>query len=116
MDCLESIKWKNIPMYCQVAISGYDMKYGKQLREIIMDDSYFVCDDERILDINNHPAMILFRYLYNSLERLSIRNTTLYSGNTAIPQDALIKFVRYASPKLNMIMFQLERPEIILLN
>ena len=91
-----------------------------------MDDSYFVCDDEKILDVNNHPAMILFRYLYNSLERFSIRNTTLYPDNTAIPQDALIKFVRYAPPKLkwfrsdrlnrNMIMLQLERPEIILLN
>ena len=83
---------------------------------------------EELSDLEGHDEVFLFRFC-KSIERLSIRNATYYSGSKRtrnIPQNALIKFVRKAPASLrwfrsdlteeNIVMLQKERPEIELLN
>jgi hypothetical protein len=132
---LEKITCQNITKDFNISLSGIDMRLSDHLKEIYMDSSVFLCNNDRqkkdFSDLNN-PTLnkyFIFHYCCKSLERVSIRNAKLYKYDSSpkiIPQNALIKFVRNAPPSLrwfrsdlthaNMDMLQLERPDIELLN
>ena len=123
---------------------GHEFLNCNGLKELILDDSWFFIAKTRFVsrggvvtkrrgmralsNLDGHHKYFLF-HICKSIERLSIRNATYYSGSKRtrnIPQNALIKFVRKAPASLrwfrsdlteeNIVMLQKERPEIELLN
>ena len=120
-------------------VSGYEMQYPKNLKEINMNNSTFVVfvDDRKISDLNNHHEIFMFHECCKALEHVSIRymNWNFSLGHNfnndedrklILIQNILIKFVRNAPPTLhwfrsdltldNMTMLRMERPGIELLN
>jgi hypothetical protein len=128
---LEKITWNNIPCASSsMYMDGFIMRSAKNLKEIIMDDSEFSypADIVLLLNLEIRRNTFIFHVCSKALERVSIRNAKyLLDGSCyAVPQNALIKFVRNAPSTLrwfrsnlskeNMNMLHLERPEIELLN
>ena len=132
----EKVTWNNIKIKSYIAINGKFMESSNNLKEIIMDDSEFSCrisEGDTMSDLGNHRDTFIFNCCSTALERVSIRNAkwviSYYGGRRgpiAVPQNALIKFVRNAPTSLrwfrsdltieNMNMLRLERPTIELLN
>ena len=142
---LEKITWNNMDLSSYTFLSNaYNGNLASNLTELYMDDAtFFVFTSElrdgRLSDFENkEPAGIFLfhRCTRNSkvLERLSIKNAK-YGGDLniqrdvptgvpvlAIPQAALVKYVRNAPTSLrwfrsdlspeNITMLQLERPDI----
>ena len=131
---LERITWNNIDSPSNIYLDGCDMKEATNLREIIMDGSFFTCDEgiDEISDLKNHPRSFLFCQLESQvLERISIRRAKFHNYDQQqvykkFPQNALIKFIRNAPPSLrwfrsdlsqkNIDMLRLEQPGIEFLN
>jgi len=129
---LEKITWCHIHGCSHINVNGEGMESATNLREIIMDASFFYgrTDLGRMSDLNNHPHFFLFHRCCNQgLERLSIRNAihAVYGqSKSSVSQNALIKFVRNVPSTLkwfrsdlthdNLNMLRLERPDIELLN
>ena len=147
---LEKLTWNNIGRHrdtCLWTTCGWNLGGGKRgIREVIMDNAIFhevyIADRpaqntwEKVQNLRDYPTTFLFHECCQGLERLSIRKAhwrkqTLKGLDrrehvTAIPQNALIKFVRHAPPllrwfrsdltKANIAMLQLERPTIQFLN
>ena len=147
---LEKLTWNNIGRHrdtCLWTTCGWNLGGGKRgIREVIMDNAIFheVCIAdlpaqntwEKVQNLHDYPTTFLFHECCQGLEKLSIRKAhwrkqTLKGLDrrehvTAIPQNALIKFVRHAPPllrwfrsdltKANIAMLQLERPTIQFLN
>jgi hypothetical protein len=132
---LEKVTWNNINKYSIVNLDGCNMKSSDNLKEIIMDDSEFVCCQtvkDIISNLENYRNNFIFHHCSKALERVSIRNAkvcemiTRDEPTVVIPQNALIKFVRSAPPSLrwfrsdltpeNIRMLKNERPEIKCLN
>ena len=131
----------NIDFSSVVTISGYRwMEYASKLKELYMDDSVFYDQGqspstpnliEKMSDLENeeHAGIFLFNECTSKvLERVSIKNAK-YGRDPeqqvdlpAIPQTALIKYVRNAPISLrwfcsdlsdkNITMLQHERPDI----
>jgi hypothetical protein len=133
---LEKVTWNNNSDFYS---NGYNMKFHKNLKEIIMDDSVFllcVLQKENMSNLDNHRDEFILHRCSKVLERVSIRNAKWYTSirnntrknniNEVIPQSLLIKFVRNGPTSLrwfrsdltqdNMTMLRLERPEIESLN
>ena len=131
---LETITWNNIEYQSAVTLSGYQLRNGKTLKEICMDNSVFYgyhSHHGMFLDLENdeYSDRILFHRCSSTvLERVSIKNARYGRNNTTkiLPQNMLIKFVRKSPPSLrwfrsdlspeNMTMLRSERPEIELVN
>ena len=135
---LEKITWHNIDRkQSTIDIDGWYMWNATNLREIYMDNSVFCVEDvderDQLLDLENDEYSNIFLFHKCSsklLERVSIRNAKWYTcgirGETVIPQNALIKFVRNAPTSLrwfrsdltkdNMTILRSERPDIELVN
>ena len=139
-SCLEKLTWDNINFSSVVTISGYRwMDYASKLKELYMDDSVFYDQGqspstpnliEKMSDLENeeHAGIFLFNECTSKvLERVSIKNAKYGSDHEqedfpAIPQTALIKYVRKAPISLrwfrsdlsdeNITMLQHERPDI----
>ena len=130
---LETITWNNIEYQSEVSLSGYQLRNGKTLKEIYMDNSvFFTGYSDKLSDLENdqYSDCFLFHHCSSTvLERVSIKNAKhreyIYTA-TILPQNALIKFVRKSPPSLrwfrsdlsseNMTMLRSERPEIELVN
>ena len=133
-SCLEKLTYNHIDLLTAVTISGYRwMDCASKLKELYMDDSVFY--DQRLIDrmsdLENeeHASTFLFNECTSKvLERVSIKNAK-YGRDPeqqvdlpAIPQTALIKYVRNAPISLrwfcsdlsdkNITMLQHERPDI----
>ena len=135
---LEKITWHNIDRkQSTIDIDGWYMWNATNLREIYMDNSVFCVEDvderDQLLDLENDEYSNIFLFHKCSsklLERVSIRNAKWVccasDDLTAIPQNALIKFIRNAPTSLrwfrsdltedNMNMLRSERPGIELVN
>ena len=127
---LETITWNNIAYQSKVSLSGYQLRNGKTLKEIYMDNSVFY-GYHPAMDLENdeYSHFFLFHHCSSSvLERVSIKNAKYEGNNTTkiLPQNTLIKFVRKSPPSLrwfrsdssseNMTKLRSERPEIELVN
>jgi hypothetical protein len=106
-------------------LSGHELRFSDNLKEIYMDNSVFFFGFAKFSDLINHPEVFIFHHCCKSLERVSIRNVKhLLHGE--ISQNALVKFVRNAPSSMrwfrsdlsqdNITMLRLERPEIELVN
>ena len=132
---LEKVTWNNINKNSKVNLDGCNMESSNNLKEIIMDDSEFVCCQtvkDIISNLENYRNNFIFHHCSKALERVSIRNAkvcemiTRDEPTVVIPQNALIKFVRNAPSSMrwfrsdltleNMNMLRMERPGIELLN
>jgi hypothetical protein len=135
---LEKITWHCIDRkQSAIDIDGCDMGHAANLKQLYMDDAVFGLENagarHQLSDLENdeHSNIFLFHHFSGSsklLERVSIRNAKWYRypEETAIPQNALIKFVRNAPTSLrwfrsdlteeNMTMLRSERPGIELVN
>ena len=134
---LEKITWHNIDRkQSAIEIDGWDMMHATNLKHIYMDGSVFYVGDDgrdKFSDLENdeHSDIFPFHKLSSKLlERVSIRNAKWVccasDDLTAIPQNALIKFIRNAPTSLrwfrsdltedNMNMLRSERPGIELVN
>ena len=138
---LKRITWNNINPSSHVFLTGpYLGNYASRLQELYMDDSTFLdigrdlIDGGRMSDLDHkaHAGIFLFyKCTKNSklLRRVSIKNAKYIGSRSeekndlhAIPQTALIKYVRNAPPSLrwfrsdlsdaNIRMLQHERPDI----
>ena len=122
-------------------ISGNYFVAANNLKELYMDDCTFLTlprstrisiDAMSDLETNNEQVSNTFLFYECSsrvLERVSIRNTKYsvsaeeeQSGGTALPQNALMKYIRHCPPSLrwfrsdltqdNIAILQRERPDI----
>ena len=129
---METITWNNIVHQSKISLDGFQLKDGKNLKEICMDDAVFCDYSDKLSDLENEQNSDRFLFHHCSstvLERVSIQNARYgKEDNTTnlLPQNTLIKFVRKAPPSLrwfrsdlsseNMTMLRSERPEIELVN
>jgi hypothetical protein len=121
----------------RISLSGNEMSFCNNLKEIHMDHISFQYNDIRhknkFADLKNHQEIFLFHKCCKAFERVSIRNMNYRyrfdvdeDQKFIFTQNALIKFVRNAHPSLhwfrsdltldNMTMLRIERPGIELLN
>ena len=120
---LEKVTANNLTRF---ALSGYDMEFCDNLKELYMDHSSFSLE---YMDGFEYNGKIMFYCCCKALERVSVRNMIIYfddDDDEVLTQNILIKFVRNAPPSLhwfrsdlttdNMAMLRMERPGIELLN
>jgi len=126
---LEKLTWNRSE---ECPSSGYPFRNCDQLKEIIMDDSFFPITRNllhKLLDLTGHDDIFMLRYC-KTIERLSIRRAKWRrpgkEHNEDIPQSVLVKFARRAPPSLrwfrsdltkeNIAMLRKERPMVEFLN
>jgi len=118
---LEKIIWNNI-RNTYIELDGYNMRNGRNVKELVLDDSTFSPILHEQLSDLNHPTY-LFQEIAYKLERVSILNAKLRNcGVRTVPQSALMKFVRNGPSSLkwfrsdltptNIDILKRERPDI----
>jgi hypothetical protein len=124
---LEKVVWNN---YCKASlnrwdfISGAELSYCQNLKDISMDDWYFNCYTPKSAPFQAPGGQVcIFFHCNSKLERVSLKNARCYSHQKRerMPQAVLIQFVRHTpslrwfrsdlSPE-NVAILQAERPEI----
>jgi hypothetical protein len=132
---LEKVTWNNISKNSYAELTGVDMVFSNNLKEIYMNDTVFSGSrsrytyNEQYSDFNSR--IFIFYRCCRTLERVSILNSKLLTYRNGIPfefiipQNALIKFVRNVASlrwfrsdltQENIDMLKKERPDIQFLN
>ena len=122
---LEKITWHNngIQLQSRISLDGRDMESIEILREIHMDNTVFITANffSRFSDLEDteHSDIFLFHRCRKSLVHVSIRNAkhckTYSNTPCALPQNALIKFIRNALPSLKSFRSDLTQQNIDML-
>jgi hypothetical protein len=58
----------------EIYLSGYDMRFSNNLKQISMDSSRFLYFEDDIADLNNHQEIFMFHCCCKATEYVSIRN------------------------------------------
>ena len=121
---LEKLTLNNTQLFTFVSATGADMVHAKNLQELNIDNTSFVCNDQvEMSDLDNgeYSTIFLFHKCGSTvLERVSIKNATWYdirtmTKPTVIPQNALIKFIRNAPLSLRYFGSNLSQENIEML-
>ena len=120
---LEKLTLNNTQLLTFVSANGADMVHAKNLQELNLDNTLFVCNDQVCLEMSDldndeHSTIFLFHKCGSTvLERISIKNATFQTmgKRIVIPQNALIKFIRNAPLSLRYFSSDLSQESIEML-